>query len=420
MSPRIELPDESLVLLVGAAGSGKSTFAARHFTATQVVSSDRMRALIGDDPGDQSVTAAAFELVHALVEKRLEHRRFTVVDATNVEKRAREGLLRVAKSRHVRVDAVVLDVPIDVCIERDAARERSVGEAVVREHHLYMGGIPRALDSEGFRAIHHLDGVDAIEGAEVARVPLANDLRHETGPFDVIGDVHGCAAELRDLLAALGYDEDGAHPEGRRVVFLGDLVDRGPSVVEVLKIAMRMMERHGALCVMGNHEAKLARALEGRNVKIAHGLKASLDQLAREDTSFREAVRELIAAMPDHYRLDGGALVVAHAGLPERLHGRVSKKTWAHALFGDTSGATDAHGLPVRRDWGQHYRGDAVVIYGHTPTADVRWVNETICIDTGCVFGGALTAVRWPEREIVQVPARETYYVPAAMLSVER
>lgn len=418
MTRRIEVPDESLVLLVGAAGSGKSTFAAKHFAATQVVSSDAMRALIGDDAGDQSVTADAFELVHALVEKRLEHRRFTVVDATNVEKRAREGLLRVAKSRHVRVDAIVLDAPVDVCIERDAARARSVGEAVVREHHLYMGGIPNALDGEGFRAIHHLDGVDAIEAAEVVRVPLANDLREQAGPFDVIGDVHGCATELRELLERLGYDEDGAHPDGRRVVFLGDLVDRGPGVAEVLKLAMRMIERHGALCVMGNHEAKLVRALEGRRVKVAHGLSASLDQIEREGDAFGETVRAFIAGLVDHYRLDGGALVVAHAGLPERLHGRVSKKTWAHALFGDTTGETDARGLPVRRDWAQHYRGDAVVIYGHTPTADPRWVNETICIDTGCVFGGALTAARWPERELVQVPAREAYYVPAAMLSV--
>jgi len=419
VTARIELPDESLVLLVGAAGSGKSTFAAEHFGPTEVVSSDRMRAMICDDPGDQSATADAFELVHALVEKRLEHRRFTVVDATNLEKAAREGLRRVAKSRHVRVDAIVLDVPVDVCIERDASRRRSVGEAVVREHHLYMDGVRNALENEGFRAIHHLDGVEAIEAVEIVRVPLVNDLRGQTGPFDVIGDVHGCADELRELLEALGYDEDGAHPEGRRVVFLGDLVDRGPGVVEVLKRAMRMVERHGALCVMGNHEAKLLRALQGRNVKVAHGLKASLDQLAREDDAFRAEVRDFIASRPDHYRLDGGALVVAHAGLPERLHGRVSKKTWAHALFGDTTGGTDASGLPIRRDWAQHYRGDAVVIYGHTPTAEVRWVHDTICIDTGCVFGGALTAVRWPEREVVQVPAREAHYAPGARLSAE-
>ena len=407
----IEIQEPSLVLLVGTAGSGKTTFAARHFAPTEVLSSDRFRAMIGDDAGDQRVTADAFELVHVLVEKRLKHRRLAVVDATNVERAARAALIRLARAQHMLVDAVVLDVPVEVCVARDEERsERSVGPAVIGEHRGLLDKSLREMSEEGFRVIHHLEGVEAIEAASIARARLRNDLRDQHGPFDVIGDVHGCATELRTLLAKLGYGADGAHPAGRRVVFLGDLVDRGPEVVGALRIAMQMVKEHDALCVMGNHEAKLLRWLGGKNPKPSHGLAASIEQLEREPAETREAVREFIEGLVDHYVLDGGALVVAHAGLSERLHGRTSGKVKAFCLYGDTTGALDENGLPIRLDWAQHYRGEAVVVYGHTPTIEPTWVNQTICIDSGCVFGGALSALRWPERELVQVPAQDAYY----------
>lgn len=407
----IEIIESGLVLLVGTAGSGKSTFAKAHFAPTEVVSSDRFRELVCDDPADQSATADAFELVHALVEKRLQHHRLAVVDATNVEAEARLSLRRIAKALHVPVDALVLDLPVEECIARDAKRaERSVGEQVVREHRLHLDASLRRLADEGFRAVHRLESTEDVDRARIVRMRLANDRREVEGPFDIIGDVHGCADELRELLARLGYDEDGAHPDGRRVVFLGDLVDRGPKVSEALSIAMHMVREHGALCVQGNHEAKVLRWLEGRKVKVAHGLEATIEQLEREDPLFRERVRAFLESRPDHLRLANGALVVAHAGLKERLHGRSSKRVRAFCLYGDTTGETDDQGLPVRLDWAQHYRGEAEVVYGHTPTLHPQWVNGTICIDTGCVFGGGLTALRWPERELIHVSASANYY----------
>ena len=113
---------------------------------------------------------------------------------------------------------------------------------------------------------------------------------------------------------------------------------------------------------------------------------------------------------------DGGNLVIAHAGMPEALQNRVSGAVRHFGLFGDVSGETDADGLPERRDWARDYRGEAHVVYGHTATARAEWVNNTICIDTGCAFGGRLTALRWPEREIVDVPAEHTYTEPARPL----
>lgn len=235
-------------------------------------------------------------------------------------------------------------------------------------------------------------------------------------PYDIIGDVHGCHAELQALLTRLGYawGADGLprHPEGRVVVFVGDLVDRGPASDAVLTLAMRMCEQGAALAVVGNHDDKLARKLRGRNVKIAHGLERTLTQIAPWSDVERDAAAAFILALPHHLILDEGRLVVAHAGLDALRHGTDGPRTRALCLYGPTTGKLDADGLPQRIDWALGYTGEPLVVYGHTPVTEARWVGRTLCIDTGCVFGGALTALRYPELERVQVPA-EQVWMPA-------
>jgi hypothetical protein len=226
----------------------------------------------------------------------------------------------------------------------------------------------------------------------------------------VVGDVHGCHVELVHLLRELGYSPEGVHPEGRKVAFLGDLVDRGPDTPGVLRLVMAMVAAGTAISVRGNHEEKLVRALKGHDVHVGHGLEHSLDQLARETPRFRAEVLEFCDSLVPHYVLDGGKLVIAHAGLPERYHGIESARTRALALWGIHTGKYDARGFPVRHPWARDYRGAAMVLYGHTPIEEPEWVNGTLCLDTGCVFGGSLTALRYPERELVSVPARRAWY----------
>ena len=258
------------------------------------------------------------------------------------------------------------------------------------------------------------------EVAEVAivRQKRLNDHSHEHGPFDVIGDIHGCRSELETLLTELGYttardDLDrsvDAHNEGRKAVFVGDLVDRGPDSAGVLRLVMGMVTNGHALCVSGNHENKLMRALRGRNVQLTHGLAETLAQLQRETLEFRNATAKFCHDLDPHLVLDDGQLVIAHAGLKEAYHGLATSRSRSFALYGDTTGETDEFGLPVRFPWVDDYAGSAMVLYGHTPTPWPEWVNNTLCLDTGCVFGGKLTALQYPERRLVSVPAETVWY----------
>jgi len=250
------------------------------------------------------------------------------------------------------------------------------------------------------------------------------DRRGLSGPFDIIGDVHGCCDELEELLAWLGYRVNWAGetvsvtpPPGRTLVFVGDLVDRGPRTPDVLRIAIRMAGQGAALCVEGNHDNKLVRWLKGANVKTGHGLQASVDQLQHESAGFRDSVRVFLEGLPPYLWLDGGALVVAHAGLKGEMIGKSGGKVRSFALYGDTTGETDGYGSPVRLNWALDYRGDAAVVYGHVAGPEVQAVNNTWCLDTGCCFGGALTALRWPERDLVSVPARKVWFEPTRPLA---
>ncbi|MEV5383471.1 polynucleotide kinase-phosphatase [Streptomyces sp. NPDC052721] len=420
--PGRELPvtDLSLVVLVGASGSGKSTFARRHFKPTEVISSDFCRGLVCDDENDQSATPDAFDVLHYIAGKRLAAGRRTVVDATSVQQDARRRLIDLAKRYDVLPIAIVLDVPEEVCAERNAARtdRADMPRRVIQRHVRELRRSLRHLEREGFRKVHVLRGPEEVENATVVTERRYNDLTHLTGPFDIIGDVHGCSAELEALLAKLGY-VDGAHPQGRTAVFVGDLVDRGPDSPGVLRRVMSMVKAGDALCVPGNHENKYGRHLKGRRVQHTHGLAETIAQMEGESEEFRREVREFIEGLVSHYVLDGGRLVVCHAGLPEKYHGRTSGRVRSHALYGDTTGETDEFGLPVRYPWAEDYRGRAAVVYGHTPVPEATWLNNTICLDTGAVFGGKLTALRWPERELVDVPAERVWYEPARPLRAE-
>ncbi|WP_426519442.1 polynucleotide kinase-phosphatase [Diaminobutyricibacter sp. McL0618] len=423
---RLPLPDMSLVVLVGASGSGKSTFAAAHFGPFETLSSDAFRGLVSNDENDQAATPAAFEALRFVAGKRLDAGLLTVIDATNVQPDARRSLVALAREHDVLPVAVVLDVPQSVCVERNATRtDRTFGASVVKRQHDQLRRSLKYLGKEGFRRVHVLSGLDEIAAAEFVREPLLNDRRGETGPFDAIGDVHGCRSELETLLGKLGYvltrdDEgravDAVHPEGRRAIFLGDLVDRGPDAPGVLRLVMGMVGAGHALAVPGNHEAKLVRALEGKKVQTSHGLAETLAQLSTETPEFRREVLQFCRDLVSHLVLDDGRLVVAHAGLIEKYQGRASGRVRAFSLFGDTTGETDEYGLPVRLPWAEDYRGKATVLYGHVPTLEAEWVNGTMCLDTGCVFGGKLSALRYPEKEVVDVPAERVWYEPVAPL----
>ncbi len=381
----LTIPELSLVLLVGITGSGKSTFARAHFKPTEVISSDFCRGLVADDENDQSATPAAFDLLKYIVGKRLEAGRRTVVDATNVQPQDRRELVLLAREHDVLPAAIVLDLPEKLCAERNASRpDRDFGPHVIRRQRGQLRRNLKSLQREGFRTVHVLRSPDEVAAATITRTPLYNDLRHEAGPFDVIGDVHGCLAELEQLLTTLGYELErdaegrpaGARHASRRAVFVGDLVDRGPDTPGVLRLVMGMVAAGAAFCVSGNHEAKLLRALRGRNVKVNHGLAESLAQLARETDEFRAEVERFIDGLISHYVLDGGRLVVAHAGLIEAYHGRASGRVREFCLYGQTTGETDEYGLPVRYPWAQEYRGRAMVLYGHTPVPQRRMAEQ--------------------------------------------
>lgn len=408
---KIQLPNSSLVLLVGATGSGKSTFAAQHFLPTEIVSSDRCRGMVSDDEMDQRATQDAFELLDAIVTIRLRAGKLTVVDATNLRAEDRKHLKGLAKAQDCLTSVILFDTPRQVCLERTRLRpDRDMDPRVVLRHLSLFNQAGREVKNERYHRVYRLTP-ERLEKAQVERTRLWNDRADLAGPFDIIGDLHGCAGELERLLEKLGYGPEG-HPQGRLAVFVGDITDRGPRSLDCYEIVSAMVSQGQALCVAGNHDAKLVRFLEGRNVAIQHGLETTKAELDPKDEAYRTQMRRFLDSLISHYVLDGGRLVVAHAGIKQEYQGRASNRVRQFCLYGDTTGETDEYGLPVRQDWAANYRGDAMVVYGHTPVVDPEWLNRTINIDTGCVFGGRLTALRYPELELVSVPASELYCEP--------
>lgn len=429
----LKIPELSLVALIGISGSGKSTFAKKHFKESEIVSSDKCRAIVSDDENNQAATDDAFELLYYIAAKRLKNGLLTVVDATNVQAESRAKIVQLAREYHCIPVAIVLDVTEKLCEARNSQRpDRNFGKHVIAQQRSQLRKSIKRLKNEGFRHIHVLNSVEEIEAvSSITREKLYNDKKHIHGPFDIIGDVHGCFEELVELLTKLGYSIERVDatqknfgfnvtpPAGRSAVFLGDLVDRGPDSPSVLRLIMSMVNAGVAYCVPGNHDMKLHKFLNGKDVQIKHGLQKTVDQLKGESKEFIDSVRDFIYSLVSHYVFDNGRLVVAHAGLREEMQGRGSGAVRSFCMYGETTGEIDEFGLPVRYNWASEYRGKAMVVYGHTPVPDAQWLNRTIDIDTGCVFGGRLTALRYPEEELVSVNAKQVYELPARPIDFE-
>ncbi|TWT04837.1 bis(5'-nucleosyl)-tetraphosphatase PrpE [Planomicrobium sp. CPCC 101079] len=234
--------------------------------------------------------------------------------------------------------------------------------------------------------------------------------------YDIIGDIHGCYAELLELLHVLGYEKrkgQFVHQEGRQLVFVGDAMDRGPDSLAVLRLLFSMQDNRTLYYCPGNHCNKLYRFFKGNRVQLTHGLETTINEWHRlpkkEQQQFRSRYLRFYEELPLYLEFEGG-LVVAHAGIKDDMIGKpISKNIAAFVLYGDTTGKVDAFGRPVRRDWAQSYKGDKWIVYGHTPTEEPYILNNTANIDTGCVFGGSLTAFRYPEKTIAAVPSFQPY-----------
>lgn len=411
----ISIPATTLLVLCGPPGCGKTTFTTRFFKNTAIVSSDWCRALVSDNETSMGASREAFKLFHFTIARRLSLNRLTVADSTALTKQARADLLSIGRKYGFNVTLLIFNVPKEVCLARNAGRERRVIGPVIGRMQEMLRRTLQSAEKEGFNAVHVIGPEDLDAGN--LRVAVRSHEVTLKGPFDIIGDLHGCLEELKKLLVQLGYRRRFGyyyHPAGRKAIFLGDLTDRGPHSLKTFWLVKEMFDSGNALYVPGNHCRKLARYLEGRRLLLAHGserIAAELESLPTDEREYFAAeFLRLYSEAPPYMVLDGGRLVVAHAGIKEEMIGRVDGRVRSFCLFGDTTGEVTEEGLPVRRDWARSYRGRALIVYGHTPVPVPEFVNNTIDIDQGCAMGGRLTALRYPEREIVQVGAERVYY----------
>lgn len=234
--------------------------------------------------------------------------------------------------------------------------------------------------------------------------------------IDIIGDIHGCLTEFQELTRNLGYKWDSGvpiHPNERVIGFVGDLTDRGPESLKVIDIVWRLVKQNKAHYAPGNHCNKLYRYFIGNKVQIAHGLETTDAEYKALDKKNQQNIRqkflELYESAPLYSTLDHQKLIIAHAGIKKEYIGRRDSKVKTMVLYGDITGEKHPDGSPVRRDWAKEYHGDTCIVYGHTPVKEPRIINNTYNIDTGAVFGGTLTALRYPEMEVVSVLSTMPY-----------
>ena len=369
----IPVYDYTLILLMGVSRSGKTTFARKHFFDYEINETD--------EP----------DLTKSL----------QVMDGNWLDGDKRREVLRKAKYANYLRIGIVFDLD-----EETLFGHGITPDSKYRSEVQIANSLKRRLKEEGFDQTYFLNSDEEIDSVIVERRKPVFDRKQEKGPFDIIGDVHGCLPELEKLIRKLGYKKENDsyyHPDNRKLVFVGDIVDRGPDSMGVLRLIMKLCSQNVALMVLGNHDDRLFRYLKGNKVEVKHGLETTAEELRSVSEEEKQDIMSFLENIPTYYVLDDGNLIAVHAGIKESYVGKYTKKIREFCLYGLTTGEISEIGIPVRLDWAKDYKGETLIVYGHTPRLAVYRQNNTICVDTGCVFMNRLSALRYPEMTVVDV-----------------
>ncbi|MGG1400333.1 polynucleotide kinase-phosphatase [Bacillus salipaludis] len=439
----IHLPHAGIVLFVGSSNSGKTTvlnrfIAEKVILPSEVVSSDQFRVLVSDiefiiwndRPRDEAdalydeynqISKEAFQAMDFLIEKRCRLNKLTLIDATHLRVEDRKRYLEIAKKHHVPAIAIVLNLPEKELLERDKEREYPRGRKRIKQQFQQFQKTLRSIKKEGFQRFYILNE-EEIQALEVLR--LENPLVIDVGNgIDLIGDIHGCYGEFMDLLRKLGYIENHegyyVHPDGRKILSLGDIMSRGPRSIDTLQFFQKHVEAGLAYMIDSNHGWKIARWLDGRQVTLAHGdekVEAEFEnyekRFGKEATdAFKKQLKEMLLEAKSHYIIQRNGVNVAvavHAGIKDYYIGKQSPRISDFCRYGDTDGL-DENGKPLRKDWTLFHKSSELILWGHDPKPQPLQINNTLNIDQGVVFGGRLTAFRYPEKDLVSVKAKQDY-----------
>lgn len=407
----MKLKKRSLVLLIGPIGCGKSTFASKYF-GSHIVSADSIREMISGDAGNQNVSRDAFDIMNLLIDAKMRHDFPIIVDNLNHRPSSRRDLLRLAdKYGYAKIGVVFDETDLATCQSQNAFRSRVVPREIVEKQYNAFRENLKFLGAEGFDLLLH---------AKEVKEPFEFDNNSEPASAGenvdkaiIIGDVHGCLPELLTLLSKIESEGLGDH----KVIFVGDLADRGPSNAGVLDLVADMIADGRALSALGNHDDKLRRYLKGSNVKLGHGLEKTVNQIENhmDSKNLKEKLLKMLGGLPYYLTLDGGKLIVCHAGIEDRMIGQSDNGVLrSFCLFGKTTGNKDENGFPERIDWAAERvvtENSPLIVYGHSVQESglPYQINKTINVDTGCCFNGNLTGYVYPENRFISVKAFSEY-----------
>lgn len=405
-----EIAENALIVFMGMDPDTMRQYAHQHFPHIRYIDLEECYKLLSDENSDLTITdIEVFDFFLSWIHQRTAIGNPTIAGGNWLHRSQRKQLAEVASKNHVSLQLLLFTL-----------KTKRASTSVKRFH-----AALQTLKQEGFKKIIALDHESQLNAPAFHRKPLAVNLRHLSGPFDIIGDVHGCFDELRQLLHQLGHTltyEKAAwgidHPQKRKLIFVGDLADRGPKSVDTLTFVMDLTLAHKAYAIKGNHDDKLFRYLKGNNIAAQHGLETTIVELEHQEKAFHQRLYHFLKNLPAHLVLDRGNLVVTHAAIHARYIGKEDPVIEQFCMYGPTTGKLDENGFPERLRWQEDYDGKAWVVYGHTPVLTAAWQGNTVNIDTGAVYGNGLTALRYPEWTTVFQPSFHTY-APSKRLEIK-
>ncbi|MEM8614266.1 MAG: AAA family ATPase [Cyanobacteria bacterium P01_H01_bin.105] len=380
----------SLVLLSGAPGAGKST-ACQQLPPELVLSSDTLRqtffgtatTLVDGHVADRPLATddrLIFSTMENVVRARLKAGLTTVVDATLISDKERKRFATIAEDLGVQIQVIIFNPPLERLQRQNQQRRCRVPEYVVAK-------FCDRIQLNSHWPFILTDG-DITLSVEIPTIP--DDIQ-----LDAIGDIHGLADTLQAMLHQLGYDDTFTHPEGRKICFLGDLVDRGPQSLEVVDLVMQAVSK-GHYCVRGNHDNNLARGLHGEAIK-SKSTRGTLHKALQRDQGYQTKIREFIQSLPSFYRYRN--YVLCHGDI--EWFDPVLQPAHEH-----TYGRCRRH---ENHDTDGRFRqtSNLTVVRGHIPLTSPG--ERTYSLETGAGFGGPLTAMRLPEHQQVDIPCEFDY-----------